>query len=197
MGKKFQIQHGLSNHRLMRIWTSMMTRCYNPNNIGYKKHYGSKGVKVCERWHKFINFYEDVIPSYKDGLTIDRFPNKKGNYEPSNFRWVTPKEQTRNVSCNIIIEYKGEKMCIGELAEKVNIPYGFMYRRIVQKGWSIERAVSESIDPNLIECNGERHTITEWAKKIDLSVSTLAYRIKVWGIEKALTTPKTKVKKNV
>lgn len=134
-------KHGLSKHRLMRIWTSMMTRCYNPNSIGYKKHYGSKGIKVCDRWHSFINFYADVIESYDDGLTIDRYPDKKGNYEPANFRWVTPKEQTRNVSCNVIVDYNGRKLCIGELCEETGLPYTYLYGRIVTRGWSAQKAV--------------------------------------------------------
>lgn len=136
-----QFQHGLSKHRVHKIWTSMMTRCYNPNSIGYKKHYGSKGIRVCDKWHTFINFYNDVIGTYRDGLTIDRFPNKEGNYQPDNFRWVTPKEQTRNVSCNIIVEYDGLKMCVGELCERTGLPYTYLYGRIVTRGWSVQKAL--------------------------------------------------------
>jgi len=72
-------------------WISMVSRCNNPNNVDYH-YYGGRGISVCERWLIFENFFEDM-GERPEGMTIDRFPDKDGNYEPSNCRWATRKQQ--------------------------------------------------------------------------------------------------------
>lgn len=76
-------------------WYNMMTRCFNPKSSKFHV-YGGAGITVCERWKEFSNFLEDVghRPSQKHSL--DRYPNKSGNYEPGNVRWATQSEQCRN-----------------------------------------------------------------------------------------------------
>jgi len=78
-----------------RVWRGMKDRCSNPNNAKYPV-YGGRGIKVCERWKDFRNFLADVgkRPSLKH--SIDRFPDNDGNYELSNFRWATTKQQAAN-----------------------------------------------------------------------------------------------------
>jgi hypothetical protein len=73
---------------------AMWQRCTNPAKSNYK-YYGGRGITVCERWRVFENFVADV-GLRPHGLTIDRFPNKNGNYEPGNVRWATHSEQMRN-----------------------------------------------------------------------------------------------------
>ncbi len=75
---------------LYLVWGSMIQRCTNQKRDSWK-FYGGRGVKVCERWRTFANFAEDMFPR-PPGTTLDRIdPN--GNYEKSNCRWATPKEQ--------------------------------------------------------------------------------------------------------
>lgn len=80
-----------------RSWKSMQDRCYLPSNPNYR-HYGGKGIEVCDRWlgrDGFKNFFADM-GARPPGKTLDRFPNGAGNYEPGNCRWATAKEQTAN-----------------------------------------------------------------------------------------------------
>lgn len=79
---------------IYNVWVMMRSRCNNINSTGYK-NYGGKGIKVCERWSQVENFIEDMYPSFKDGLTLDRIDNT-GNYEPSNCRWSTKSIQNQN-----------------------------------------------------------------------------------------------------
>lgn len=75
-------------------WKGMRNRCNNPNYHSFHR-YGGRGIKACGEWDDFNNFINDmgVAPSKKHQL--DRIDND-GNYEPSNCRWVTPKENSNN-----------------------------------------------------------------------------------------------------
>jgi len=98
--KKNNLKHGQAkNHHLPRTyqtWISMRQRCNNVKAGGYKR-YGGRGIIICERWNDFRNFLADM-GERPEGMTLDRYPNNDGNYEPSNCRWATPLEQTHNRS---------------------------------------------------------------------------------------------------
>lgn len=88
------MKHGLRKHRLYRTWQQMMSRCYNEKSTSYK-YYGMIGIKVCKDWHNVVTFVNDMFPTFKEGLTLDR-KNSNGNYEKDNCRWATKEVQNRN-----------------------------------------------------------------------------------------------------
>ena len=86
-------RHGQTQTLAYGRWALMWQRCTNPNHKGYK-NYGGRGITVCERWDSFKNFYADMGEA-PEGRSLDRI-NNDGNYEPSNCRWATRKEQAQN-----------------------------------------------------------------------------------------------------
>ena len=138
-------KHGGKGTKLYEVWCSMKRRCELPSVQSYKR-YGGRGISVCEKWKEsFVEFRDWAYKNgYKDGLSVDRIDND-GNYEPSNCRWVTMKEQANNQSVTLKIEYKGEKKTLSEWAEILGIKRHTLYHRIYKLGWSTERAFSEKV----------------------------------------------------
>lgn len=134
--------HGMTNTRLYVTWSNMKARCNNPKC--YEFHaYGGNGIRICEAWSKFENFYEWAMATgYTDELTIDRI-DVNGNYCPENCRWLSYKEQALNRTDNHLITAFGKTMTIREWADASGIKYDTIERRINGYGWDVERAVSE------------------------------------------------------
>ena len=89
-----EYRHGQCNTPEYVSWRHMKQRCTNPKRHEYK-HYGARGIKVCERWQLFANFIEDMglRPTIKH--TLER-NDSNGDYEPGNCCWATRLEQSRN-----------------------------------------------------------------------------------------------------
>ena len=86
--------HGMKKHRFYATYRNMMKRCYTKSNPAYK-HYGERGISVCEEWQDIIKFVAWADSTYIEGYTLDRVDNA-GNYEPSNCRWVDATTQAIN-----------------------------------------------------------------------------------------------------
>lgn len=134
--KKFKT-HGWSHTRAYNQWNSMMQRCTNPNVDNYH-NYGGRGIRVCNRWMTFSNFLADM-GECPPGLTIERINNKTGNYEKSNCKWDTRRNQSRNTRRNIIYTVHGKTACLKELCEMFGKNYTTTYWRL-NHGRSVERA---------------------------------------------------------
>lgn len=96
MAKHANTTHGGSYRAEYTHWKAMRYRCSKKTDVSYPL-YGAKGVSVCARWqNSFADFLADVGPKPTPKHTLDRYPNRKGNYEPGNVRWATRSEQELN-----------------------------------------------------------------------------------------------------
>ena len=114
-------------------WQNMKARCYNKKNKFYSG-WGGRGITVCERWlNSFENFFADMGKKPSPLHSLDRYPNNDtGNYEPTNCRWGTDEQQTRNTRRNVFYEYKGEKLIIGDWAKRIGRKRGFIQYHLNQ-----------------------------------------------------------------
>ena len=146
----------MSTHtRLNVIFKNMKLRCYNPKCKDYKR-YGGRGIKICKEWNDreiviisgvrytkgYLAFKKWALENgYQDNLTIDRI-DVNGDYEPSNCRWATKKEQCNNTRRNRYITYKGKTQSFAKWQEELNIARTTFYRKI-KNGWTAERIFNE------------------------------------------------------
>ncbi len=138
--------HGQSGTRLYRVWEAMRHRCYNPKCSAYDR-YGGRGISVCPQWKESFEvfYYWAIANGYADHLTIDRYPDKDGNYEPGNCRWATYAQQTRNYSRNRFVTHNGQQVLLCDLAAAAGLPIGIVNHRVLKYGWPIEEALTTPI----------------------------------------------------
>jgi hypothetical protein len=139
--KNNNTRHGCSKHghvtKTYATWQRMIRRCCSQKDKRWKD-YGGRGISVCDRWaDSFENFLKDMGEA-PDGHSIDRIDNN-GNYEPSNCRWATNKEQTRNKRTNVLITYQGRTQCVAAWAEEWGINRATLGDRL-KAGWSVDKA---------------------------------------------------------
>jgi hypothetical protein len=132
--KQRHTTHNRCKEHLYKIWASMKSRCYNPHNKRYL-NYGGRGITVCEEWKKdymsfrkwaYANGYDENADFMK--CTLDR-TDTNGNYEPSNCRWVTMKEQANNKTNNRLLTYNGETLTASQWADKIGINRDTLWQR--------------------------------------------------------------------
>lgn len=136
-----QLTHGLSGTRLYGIWSGMKNRCMNKGHPSYK-HYGGRGIAVCDEWHDFLKFREWAEANgYEDKLTLDRVDND-GGYHPENCRWVNQEDQANNKRNTVRYDYRGGRYTIAELSEMSGVRKHILRNRI-HNGMSVEDAASK------------------------------------------------------
>lgn len=120
--------------REYQTWRAMPGRCRDKNQKNYK-NYGGRGIKVCERWKDFANFLADM-GERPPKMTLDRFPNQDGDYEPGNCRWATSQQQAENQLSNWPIILKGERMTAAEATRRLGFRPFYLYRKLYKMGVS-------------------------------------------------------------
>lgn len=136
-------KHGKSLSCLHSVWRGMRGRCNNPNNKDYHNYGGrEKPIKVCKRWDKFENFYEDMGDRPSRNHSIDRTDND-GDYKPGNCLWVLPKDQARNTRANRMLTFNGETHCLTRWAEICGLSRAALSCRINRYNWTVEDALTK------------------------------------------------------
>lgn len=122
-----KVTHGKTDTPIYATWCSMRDRCSNPKNKAYYR-YGGRGIKVCERWQTFENFYADM-GERPLGMTLERI-NNDGDYEPANVRWATPMEQANNTRRTVRFDTPLGRLSMREIAKKIGITYRGVQERV-------------------------------------------------------------------
>jgi len=139
-----------ATRNLKQTFKDMHRRCYDPRRTCFP-NYGGRGIKVCQGWHDFARFIEDVGSPPTNSHTVDRKDNN-GNYScgrcdecaanrwPLNWRWATWKKQQRNRRDNRLITHDGQTKTMAEWEEITGIKQPQIWRRL-DRGWPIEEAL--------------------------------------------------------
>jgi hypothetical protein len=137
---KAATKHGLHGSKIHTSWNGMKNRCLNSKCEKFYC-YGGRGITVDPKWLTFEGFYADMGASWKAGLELERIDNE-GDYEPSNCRWATRREQLNNTRRTIWIEHKGERKTQSDWARQ----YG-LSRKLVDSRRRQGRMVEMLFDP--------------------------------------------------
>lgn len=140
-GYTHSIKHHRSRTRIYTIWISMKNRCKR------HKRYAGRGIRVCDRWEKFENFYEDMSPTYSDDLTLDRIDNDR-NYTPENCRWADMQTQAENRKGVIYVEIDGERKSLARACRDLRIPATTVLGRFRRLNITAEEAIEMSLPPS-------------------------------------------------
>ena len=148
------VQHGMSDTPELIAWWSMQNRCYNTHNASYD-HYGAKGVMVAPEWlgrEGFKRFLAHVGLRPTVNHSLDRYPNKDGDYAPNNVRWATRSEQQRNRGNNRVLTLNGVSKTLVEWSEMTGIHRATITTRL-KNGMSVEDALTRRV-----------RTYTKWVR---------------------------------
>lgn len=133
------IKHGMTGTRTYKTWRSMLYRCLDKNYPKFRL-YGGRGITVCPQWKEFEVFLSDM-GERPEGKSLDRI-DSNGNYEPSNCRWATAKEQNNNSSNNRLLTYKGKTLNVTQWADELGFRPSTIFSRLNQLHWPVDKTLS-------------------------------------------------------
>jgi hypothetical protein len=157
--------HGKSKSKVYAVWNAMLSRCGNQKNKSFER-YGGRGIKVCQHWMIFENFYKDMGDPPFPAAEIDRINNEKG-YEPSNCKWANRTEQMNNTRKTLRITYQGKELGYRQACALVGLTPGTVWSRAERLNTTIQTAFDFSLlykpshsNPN----NGAKKAFEEFLK---------------------------------
>lgn len=120
--------HGRSYDPIYNVWQRMIARCYGTYCTSYPR-YGGRGIKVCDRWRNSFEAFLADMGERPSGTELDRIDND-GDYEPSNCRWVTRSQNSRNRSSSRFLTMNGVTLTVIEWAERLGLKAQAIYTRL-------------------------------------------------------------------
>lgn len=197
IGKINFTKHGGAGSRLYKVWIGIKKRCYSKRCISYK-NYGARGIKMCSEWKEDFGSFRKFMLSigYNENSkfkeqTIERI-DVNGDYEPSNCKLVSMKEQNLNKRNNHIITYKGETKTVTEFAEDFHLDVDTVLNRINNYGYTIEEALEKPIrkcphkNAPKYKIGEEEYTLREWAENLGITRSQLKSKIRHKSLEEVI-----------
>jgi len=137
---RFVAKHGHARKGLRSgayaSWQQMRKRCLNPNTPQFR-WYGGAGVTISPRWDSFENFLADM-GERPAGASLDRWPDRAGNYEPGNCRWATRAQQALERRNARFIEWEGKRLQVAQWAELLGVNEQTLHTRL-RSGMPLER----------------------------------------------------------
>lgn len=144
----------VSKHPMYGTYRMMMYRCYDPRCKHYR-HYGGRGITVCEEWRSSPEAFVRWADSQQRGpnTTVDRKDND-GHYGPDNCHFVTQSEQNRNTRGNRLLEAFGEIKTVIEWTEDPRCVVGYptLSGRLNRAGMNAQSAITTPVDTHARSC---------------------------------------------
>lgn len=147
-----KFKHGMRHKGIYNRWWSMLRRCSDSNVKSYPR-YGGRGIKVCERWLQFENFYTDMGDPPFAGASLDRI-NNDGNYSPDNVRWADKYQQGDNTSQTRLLTVNGATKPVNRWARENGLNGIQIRLRLDRYGWTPAQAVG--LEPRPLRFRRER-----------------------------------------
>ena len=173
----------------------IIDRCNNPNNGGYK-HYGGRGINMCQEWIDSPQAFVDwaLANGFSPELQLDRIDNDKG-YSPDNCRWVTARENIRNRSNSVITPtiagqakflYQIEEVTIKDIADYFGVNKSTMANVLTPNTnkWTDIEPIAIDI-PEVIMKNISTRLEAKQAKRADKPKSDYKEQFAQWGLRAA------------
>lgn len=203
---KTNLQHGITDTRIYKIWEGIKSRCSN-SKLSCYKNYGGRGIKVCQEWlHSPTAFYNWAIANgYEENLTLDR-EDVNGDYTPQNCRWVDYKTQANNKRTNAIYELNGELKTLAQWCDIFGINYFIVHNRLRSGNYTLQEALTEEINSRMyLSHNAKRYvikgeylTLREISEKYKIDKNIIKWRIQNgWSDEEVLRKEKGVKRRNV
>ena len=118
-------------------------RCYNPN-CGDYKHYGARGIRICDRWLESFDNYLSDMGLRPEGMTLERKENS-GDYSPENCVWATRSTQSQNRRRNKLVTFEGKTLTVAAWEREKGFNAGTLKARLGVLGYTIEEAFSKDV----------------------------------------------------